>query len=144
MINKPKVKTKMFISIFTLLVFGICPAQTLSTKETKVVFVVDSESEIVTHITLFTKMQKMEKDRLLERYTGCKFYVGLLKGSYEINNDVIVPKENTTLIMYTDKQIFPQQHFLPADDLLPGDRFNLGKTRVKVVSSKKGELVLRT
>ncbi len=138
-------KTKVLIPIFVLFVVGLCPAQTYSTKETKVVLVVDAESEIVTHIALFTKMQKIGKARFLEkRYKGCKFYVGLLNGSYEIDNDIIVPKENTTIIMYTDKQIFLEEYFLPADRLLSGDRFDVGKIKAEVVSSKKGELVLRT
>lgn len=46
--------------------------------------------------------------------------------------------------MYTDKQIFLEDYFLPADKLFPGDRFDLGKTKAKVVSSKKGELILKT
>lgn len=137
-------KAKILIPIFILFVFGECPAQTLSTKETKVVLVVDSATEMVTHITLFTKMQKMDKANLLKRYKGCKFYVGLLEGSYGIGDDHIVPKANTTIIMYTDKQIFPEEYYLPADKLLPGDRFDLGETKAKVISSKKGELVLKT
>ncbi len=137
-------KAKILILILILFVFGECPAQTLSTKETKVVLVVNSESEIVTHITLFTEMQKMDKANLFKKYKGCKFYVGLLKGSYGIGDDHIVPKANTTIIMYTDKQIFPEEDYLPADMLLPGDSFHLGKTKAEVVSSKKGELILRT
>lgn len=105
---------------------------------------VDSESEVVTHITLFAKMQKMDKVHLLDRYKGCKFYVGLLTGSYGIEDDDIVPKENTIIIMYTDKQIIPEEYFLPADKLMPGDRFDIGETKAEVVSRKKGELVIRT
>ncbi len=136
------VKTKILIPIFILFVSGVCPGQTLSTKEAKVVLVVDSE--VVSHILLFTKMQKMDKAHLFERNKGCKFYVGLLKGSYEVNDNYIEPKENTIIIMYTEKQIFPENYFFPADKLLPGDRFDLGKIKAEVVSSKKGELILKT
>jgi len=119
-------------------------AQKLSTKETKVVFIVDSESDNVTDMALFSTIQKMDKRRLKKKYAGSKFYVGLLKGNYEIEGTGIIPKEDTTVIMFTEKQIFPEAYFFSSDDLSPGDPFHIGKTKTKVVSNKKGELILKT
>lgn len=119
-------------------------AQTLSTKETKVVLAVSSKTGSVTHIVLFHTFENLKKEEVFKKYTDHKFYVGLLKGRYGINKDVIVPQENTTIIMYTEKQVFPEESFPRADSLLPGDRFHLGNTKAEVVSSKEGELVLKT
>lgn len=133
-----------FFFIMLMANFLTVGAQTHSTKETKVVLVVSSKTGAVTHIALFHNFQNLKKEEIYEKYTDHKFYIGLLKGSYGIDNDVIVPQENTTIIMYTEKQVFPEEYFSRADNLMPGDRFDLGKTKAEVVSSKKGELVLRT
>ncbi|WP_373516864.1 hypothetical protein [Pricia sp.] len=119
-------------------------AQTYSTNETKVVLVVSSKTGAVTQLELFHTFQNKKREEIYKKDNDRKFYIGLLKGSYEIKNDIIVPKENTTIIMYTDKQIFLEEYYLPADRLLPGDRFDLGKIKAEVVSSNKGELILKT
>ncbi len=134
----------MPITLTLFLMIGICQAQTLSTKETKVVLIVDSKSNNVTDMALFTTIQKMDKGRLKKKYANRKFYIGLLKGNYEIKGADIIPKENTTVIMFTEKQIFPEAHFFSSGDLSPGDSFDIGKTKTKVVSNKKGELILKT
>jgi hypothetical protein len=119
-------------------------AQTHSTKETKVILVVSYNTRSVSNIVLFHTFQNLKKEEVFKKYDTSKYYVGLLMGSYELNDDDVVPIDNTTIIIYTEKQIFLDEYFLPADKLLPGDRFDLGKTKAEVVSSKKGELVLRT
>ncbi len=119
-------------------------AQTLSTKETKIVLIVKSETGAVTQLELFHTFHSKKREEIYKEYEDCEFYLGLLSGSYEDNNNHIEPKKNTTIIMYTDKQIFPEDYFLPATKVLPGDRFDLGKIKAEVISSTKGELVLRT
>ena len=136
-------KIGMLMPPILFLMIGICQAQTLSTKETKVVLIVDPRSDNVTDMALFTTIQKMDKGLLKKKYADSKFYIGLLKGNYEIKGTAIVPKENTTVIMFTEKQIFPEAHFFSSDDLSPGDSFDIGKTQAKVVSNKKGELILK-
>ena len=138
------VKIGIPTTIIFFLTIGVCHAQTLSTKETKVVLIVDSKSDSVTEMTLFTTMQKMDKELLKKKYSDCKFYIGLLKGSYEIKGVNIVPKEGTTVIMFTEKQIFPEAFLFSSEDLSPGDSFDIGKTKARVVSNKKGELILKT
>lgn len=138
---------KYLTNVFFIMLMGICltaGAQTHSTKETKVILVVSSKTGAVTQLELFHTFQSKKREEIYKKYNDCKFYVGLLKGRYEVNGNYIEPKKNTTIVMYTDKQIFPENYFLPADKLLPGDRFDLGQIKAEVVSSKKGELVLRT
>lgn len=137
-------KISIPIAILLFLIMGVSHAQTLSTKETKVVLSVDSESQSVTAMTLFTTIQKMNKAMLKEKYSDCKFYIGLLKGNYEIKGTAVIPKEGTTVIMFTEKQIFPEAFLFSSEDLSPGDSFDIGKTKAKVVSNKKGELILKT
>lgn len=137
-------KIGILTPLVLFLMIGICQSQTLSTKETKVVLIVDSESNNVTDLALFSIIQKMDKERLRKKYPNHKFYIGLLKGNYEIQGSDILPKENTSVIMFTEKQIFLEANFFSSDDLSPGDSFNIGKTKAKVVSNKKGELILKT
>jgi len=143
-VKKVKVKIGMLIPAILFLIIGVCQAQTLSTKETKVVLIVDSESNKVTDMALFSTIQKMDKGLLKKKYPNRKFYIGLLRGNYEIQGADIIPKENTSVIMFTEKQIFPEAHFFSSDDLSPGDSFDIGKTKSKVVYNKKGELKLKT
>lgn len=135
--------TRILTIIYILFAAMISGAQTLSTKETKVVLVIGPKSEAVTHITLFNTFQKMDKDLILRKYPDAKFYIGLLKGTYELNNDTIDPSSDSTIIMYTEKQFFPGERFSTNEEIAPGDRFDLGKTKAKVVSNKKGELTLK-
>ena len=86
----------------------------------------------------------MTNEEVLKKYKDSKFYVGLLKGSYELNNNNLEPKDNTTIVVFTEKRIFPVIEFFPAEDLAPGDSIELGKAKAKVVSNKKGELILKT
>jgi len=141
-------KNMKYLGIFfSFMLMGSClklGAQTYSTKETKVILVVSSKTRSVSHIVLFHVFQNQQKEDFFKQYSEYECYVGLLEGSYVIKDGYIVPKKETKIIMYTEKQVFPEAHFSPADTLLPGDRFDLGKTKAKVISSKKGELVLKT
>lgn len=134
----------VFIPILFFFGLGTCQAQVLSTKETKVVLVVSSRTKGVAHIVLFNEIEQMGEAHFLKEYPGCKFYGGALQGAYELKDGMIIPKDNTTIIMYTEKQLFLDQRYKAADGLSPGHQFNLGKKSAKVVSSKKGELVVKT
>lgn len=134
----------MLIPVILFLIADVCHAQTLSTKETKVVLIVDSKSDKVTDMALFTVIQKMDKQRLKKKYADRKFYIGLLKGSYEIKGMDIIPKEGTTVIIFTEKQFFPEARIFPSSDISEGDSFKIGTTKAKVLSNRKGELVLKT
>jgi len=136
-------KIGIYLTFFLCFLVGIGRAQTFSTKAAKVVFVVASETDVVTDVTLFSTLQKMDKDWLKKKYADHKFYIGLLKGNYQISGEDIIPKEDTTIIMYTEKQIFPEAYFFSSENLVPGDSFDIGKTKTKVVSNKKGELTLK-
>ncbi|NNE77062.1 MAG: hypothetical protein HKN31_08315 [Pricia sp.] len=118
-------------------------AQTLSTKETKVVLIVDYHSETVRQIVLFGNLEKMDSRVRRVSYPDCKFYVGLLSGTYTMVDDFIIPKYGTTVIIYTEKQIFLAEGNTSSDDFSPGNTVQLGKAKAKVVSRKKGELILK-
>ena len=136
-------KFQILTIIFMLLVSMMCNAQTHSTKETKIVLAVNSKSDTVTHIILFNTFQKMEREEIFKIYRGSKFYIGLLRGSYEPQNNCVNPASDATIIMYTEKEFFPGEPFLSEDNLSAGDRLDLGKKKAEVVSSRRGELTLR-
>lgn len=119
-------------------------AQTRSTKASKIILVVNNKSNEVEHIKLFASFQKMKQKELTATYDHQKFFLGVLKGTYKLENKMIIPGDNTTIVMYTEKQFFPSEQFFKSDDLIPGDAFNLGKTHAKVIANKKGELTIKT
>lgn len=123
---------------------GLCLAQERTTKEAKIIVVVNEKSDAVEHIELHASFQKIKKKQLLEKYAHHKFFIGVLKGSYTLSENWILPSKNTTIIMYTDKQFYPPGQFYQGADLAPGDEFNLGVTKAKVVANKQGELTLKT
>ncbi len=123
---------------------GICFGQERITKETKVILVVDNKSDAVEHIVLLASFQKTKEKQLMKNYSHHKFFLGLLRGSYNLNKNTIVPGKNTTIVIYTDKQFSPLEEFFQVEDFSPGDEFNLGETKAKVIANKKGELVIKT
>ncbi len=135
---------KVSLSIITLLLVWVCPAQERTTKETKVVLVINEKSDTVEHIELFASFQKMKKKELATKYAHHDFFLGVLKGTYNVNEKWIVPGNDTTIIIYTEKQFSPFKEFFQGDELIPGDEFSIGKTKAKVIAHKKGELTLKT
>lgn len=119
-------------------------AQTRSTKATKIILVVNYKSDEVEHIELFASFQKKKQKEVTETYAHHKFFLGVLKGTYNLKNKMIIPGDNTTIVMYTEKQFFPSEQFFKRDDLIPGDAFNIGKTHARVIANKKGELTIKT
>ncbi|MGB5434978.1 MAG: hypothetical protein WBM98_03730 [Maribacter sp.] len=128
-----------------LMIFGIDGnAQVLSTKEAKVIMVVDETNETVSHIELFGNFQQMKKAEVLEKYPNSHFYIGLLEGSYELNKNNVIPTHGSTVIMYTDRQYLSINTLFPSDKFTVGDELDIGSIKAKVVSKKKGELILKT
>ncbi|WP_273568798.1 hypothetical protein [Maribacter halichondriae] len=74
---------------------------------------------------------------ILKEYPNSMFYIGLLKGSYELNKNTITPVRGSTVIMYTNKQFFPGNQFFPGDQFSPDDPFDLGNAKAKVISKKR-------
>ena len=138
-----KLKAGLCFAVFVI--FGIHGnAQVLSTKEAKVILVVDETKETVSHIELFGNFQLMKRAEVLEKYPNCRFYIGLLEGSYELNKNSVIPINGSTIIMYTDRQYLSNTKFFTSDKLSIGDQLALGSIKAKVVSKKKGELILKT
>ena len=124
------------------MVFG--HAQSLITKETKVVVVVKGASEGITQLALFNTFEKMKGNEILEKYPNCQFYIGLLQGNYELNENDVIPLMGSTIIMYTDQPYLSSNNTLPSARFSAGDQLDLGLGKAKVVSNKKGELILKT
>jgi hypothetical protein len=74
---------------------------------------------------------KNAKNTLPKKYPNSKFYLGLLKGSFELKNNVIEPKIDAIITMYTDKQLFSNDKFIRSDNI------TTGKLKTQILSSKK-------
>lgn len=135
---------KILLIAATILCCGISLAQELSTKGTKIILVVHDESDVVEHIELLVNFQKIKKEQLLKKYGQHKFFLGELKGTYFPDENGILLGNETTVIIFTDKQFSPSKHFYREDHLNPGDEFKLGESQGKVIANKKGELIIKT
>lgn len=131
-----------FTAIFfsALLLYAI---QERSTTGMKIIVVVDAKSNTIPNITPLDTFQKMMVSEVLERYPGCHFYMGSLKGNYSLIDTNVIPAENATVTMYTERAFFRSGDFLDAKTLNEGDNFRLGKVMSKVTSNIKGELCLK-
>ncbi|QCX01598.1 hypothetical protein FGM00_16320 [Aggregatimonas sangjinii] len=132
------------VPLITLLFVGLSFAQERVTKEAKIIVVVNEKLDAVEQIELYASFQKLKEKQLEEKYAHHKFFLGVLKGTYTITENWIVPGKNTTIVMYTDKRFYPPDQFYRGDDLAPGDALNLGTTMAKVIANKQGELILKT
>ncbi len=137
---------KTFLFTVAVLMFGLfnSQAQQRTTKETKIVVVVDEETNYITAMELFDAMAKHDKQSIHKTYPSSKFYVGLLKGGYKVIDRGIVPALNTTITMFTTKEYFPVVQAFPGYQFVPGDQFDIGSIKAEVVSSKDGELIIKT
>ncbi|MGB5205601.1 hypothetical protein [Eudoraea sp.] len=134
----PRVVVFFMASIF------LGSAQSLTTTETKVVLVVNGDSEKITHIELFNTFQKMKQKEVYTKYADAKFYIGLLEGSYTLKEKNVMLGKGAIITIYTNRRFFPRDSFVFQEHFVPGDRLELGKTMAKVISNKKGELILKT
>ena len=135
---------RMLLTTLMVLVFAAFgQAQTRSTNQTKVVFIVQQESKKVLSIHLLSSMAE-KKDRLAQEYPNCRFFLGELRGQYELKQDVIFPQPASILTMYTEREVFVLQNNFPAKNLKAGDYLLLGQVTTEVLSKKEGEVVLKT
>ena len=122
----------------------LCGAQELTTNGAKVVLVVDEKTSEITQIELFSNFQQLKEATIEKNYPNSQFYMGLLKGNYSLKNNEVVPGYGATVTMYTNRQFYPGEQEFVKEDLKPGQQLRLGKIKAKVLSSKKGELIVKT
>ena len=135
--NKNLLKSKANYLLFLLLFsMSVLNAQTRSTKETKVVLIVSQKTGEVSGLELF-EIQNSE-NILPKKYPGNTFYLGILKGTFELNQNVVQPKSGAIITIYTDKQLFSEDEFSLKESI------NFGSAKTKVVARNKGELILKT
>ncbi len=118
-------------------------AQTMSTREAKVVAVVNAENTNIKALELFTD-QDTEENWLQKKYPDCKFYIGLMEGSYEVVQARVRPQRGTTIIIFNNQTIFGDTDIVFMGHYSPGDPIKIGKTAARVISNNKGELILKT
>lgn len=134
-------KVTLIIILFNT---SIITSQTRATKETKIVLTVHNKSNEVTGIGLLSRFKKMNYQEASKKYPESKFFIGSLKGNYTLLRESILPERGAKIIIYTEKQFFPSENFFPSDQFIPGDNFKIGTVSSKVISSKKGELIIKT
>lgn len=132
----------LFIAIL-LNALLLIAAQERSTTGMKIILVVDANSNSIPSITPLATFQKMMVSEVFAKYPGCHFYMGSLKGNYNLIDLNVIPAENAIVTMYTEREFFRSGDFLGANTLGEGDDFSLGKLMSKVTSNKKGELSLK-
>lgn len=130
-------KSKIY-GILMMLVFGVffSSAQTKSTNEAKVVLILSKKTKEVSGITLLDA--ENSKNDLPKTYPNHIFYLGMLKGNYEVTNTLIKPLSGSTITVYTDMMLFSEDPFSLLEDI------NFGEVKTTIISKKKGELILKT
>lgn len=118
-------------------------SQTHTTNETPIVLIASNESEGIVGIELLNNFWVKSDDEVLVAYPNCKFYKGLLKGTYERTESFIIPLKDALITIYTNEQIYLRENMVSERQLSIGDAFRIGKTKSKIISSKKGELMLK-
>ena len=130
-----------FTALFFLIMGFNAYAQTRITKEAKVVVIVNENNSKVLGLTLF---KKDDINKIMERYPKSKLYIGLLKGSYTLENGNLFPLEGATVVVYTERQFFQPEVLFENETLMPGAFLDLGGINTQVISNNKGELILKT
>lgn len=130
--------SKRIFCTFITLFFGLflSQAQIRSTNETNVILVVHKDSNQITNIELYK--DQITKNEMFKKYPNNLFYLGLFKGSYKLNNNAIIPSTGSIITMYTEKILFSESKFLPKEEI------TIGNIKTRILSSKKGELILKT
>ncbi len=118
-------------------------AQTMSTREAKVVAVVNVENNTIRALELFADKDNVNES-LIKRFPDCKFYIGLMEGSYEVVRAMVRPQRGTTIIIFNNQTIFGDTDIVFMGHYSPGDPIKIGKIEARVISNNKGELILRT
>lgn len=120
--------------------FGKTFAQIKTTKETKIIAVVDEET--IKAIEQFENYKDSEKI-LAQKYPNSKFFMGLLRGKYEVKNGIVIPKSEATITLYTEQRLFNEAPLFKGKKIELGDELFIGKARATVVATKKGELIIK-
>ncbi|WP_143144230.1 hypothetical protein [Flaviramulus basaltis] len=140
------------ITIFMSFVVQILQAQSRSLKTTKVVCVVENRTNNIVGLELF---DQQESKALIKKYPKSKFYLGILKGTFTVKDNLVKPSKNTSIIIYTNKNELPGDMFIPGDMFLPGDMFIPGdmfstghnffinNSKLQVIESSKSQLVFK-
>lgn len=129
---------------FIVVSLGRLSAQTISTKGTKILLVVDSRGNRVNHMILFNQISERGESFVLKRYAGSLFYVGYLEGDYEERKGEIVPKKEARITMYTESEIFNDGKHRRLKVLSEQDYLYIGNKRAEVISRRKGTLSVKT
>ena len=137
-------KLKCLLLIICLGTCSVVQAQTHSTKETKVILVVSANTQVVTHMVLFNSFEKLKRQEVENAFPNSKFYIGLLKGNYILDDYGLKPEKDTEVIIYSNRQVFQEEPFLAGEDIALGDKIKLGNRTARIISNKKGEITLRT
>ncbi|WP_339711362.1 hypothetical protein [uncultured Kriegella sp.] len=119
-------------------------AQTHSTKETKVILVVNINTKTTTHIVLFNSFEKLKRQQVESAFPNSRFYIGLLRGNYTLNDYGLKPEKDTEVVIYTNRQVFQEEPFLAGEEVGLGDKIKLGNKTARIISRKKGEIMLKT
>lgn len=122
------------------MICGTLRSQTRSTKEAKILLIVNESNTKIKGLELFEPENVQNIDT---RHPRSKFFIGLFKGSYELEERRVVPKEGAVLTIYTERQFFPNDELFLSENFVAEDQLNLGDTETKIISNSKGELVLR-
>ena len=126
-----------------VLLYGLfsATAQTMTTREAKVVVAVNTENNTIRALVLFADLDTKE-DRIKEQHPNCKFYIGLMEGSYKVVKAIVRPQKEATVSIFYNQPIFGDTEMVFMGQYRPGDSIKIGKTEARVISNNKGELIL--
>lgn len=141
MLNQRSTQEKILLIIFALMFSNIVIAQSRSTNETKLTLVVNKENTKILDVELF---DQKEAENIKKRYPGSRLFIGLLKGSYELEKRRVKPNTGAIITIFTERQFFPNEKFFTREELNTGDQLNIGAIKARITSSAKGELILTT
>lgn len=139
-----KVST-LLIAATVVLLSGIfsATAQTMTTREAKVVVVVNAENNDIRALILFADLDTKE-DQLREQYSNCKFFIGLMEGSYKVVRAMVRPQRGATVSIFYNQPLFGDTDMAFMDYYSPGDLIKIENLEARVISNNKGELILKT
>lgn len=140
----PFLPNKILILVLVVLNYSLCKAQERTTKGTKIILAVNEKSGSVDDIELLTRFQNFKEEKLAEKYSNHKFFLGELKGTYLLTKNGVLLGDDTTIIMFTDKQFSPPEKNFLRNHLAPGDELHIGGVKAKVIANTKGELIIKT
>lgn len=135
----------LLIVMTVVLLYGIfsATAQTMTTREAKVVVAVNTENNTIQALILFADLDTKE-DQLREQYSNCKFFIGLMEGSYKVVQAMVRPQRGATVSIFYNQPLFGDTDMAFMDYYSPGDLIKIENLEARVISNNKGELILKT